>query len=53
MYLDVYNSAGSRVYHDMPTQYPIVIPGQHQKGYYFILITTGEDKNMGAKFIVK
>lgn len=53
LYLDVYNSAGSRVYHDMPTQYPIVIPGQHQKGYYFILITTGEDKNMGAKFIVK
>lgn len=53
LYIDVYNSAGLNIYHDVPTEFPIVIPGQLGHGYYFILITTGEDKNMGAKFIVK
>jgi len=53
LYIDVYNSAGKKVFHDTPTNYPIVIPGQREKGYYFVLITTGEDKNIGAKFIVK
>ncbi len=53
LYIDVYNSAGKKVYHDAPTTFPIVIPGQKEQGYYFVLITTGEDKNIGAKFIVK
>lgn len=53
LYFDVYNSAGLKVYSGTPTQYPIEIPGQKKKGYYFILITTGEDKNLGSKFIVK
>lgn len=53
LYLDVYNSAGINVFHNEPTSYPITIPGQTEKGYYFILITTGEDKNLGTKYIVK
>lgn len=53
LYIDVYNSDGFRVYHNEPTEFPVTIPGQKENGYYFILITTGEDKNMGAKFIVK
>ena len=53
LFVDVYNVAGVNVFHSTPAAYPIVIPGQSEKGYYFVLITTGEDKNMGAKFIVK
>ena len=53
MYMDVYNSRGEKVYNDMPNKFPIQIPGMESSGYYFILITTGLDNNLGAKFIVK
>lgn len=53
LYIDVYNSAGLRIWSDYPTSYPIVIPGIAQRGYYFVLIMTGEEKGKTAKFIVK
>lgn len=53
LYYDVYNSSGKKVYSGKPDEYPIEIPGLRDKGYYFVLITTGEDKNLSTKFIVK
>ena len=53
LYLDIYNTAGILVYNTYPREFPIEIPVTFGKGYYFVLITTGEDKIMGTKFIVK
>jgi hypothetical protein len=53
LYIDIYNSEGVHVYSDYPRTFPIEIPIAWNSGYYFVLITTGEDKTMGAKFIVK
>lgn len=53
LYMDVYSSSGERIYSDMPSTYPIVVPGMNNSGYYFILITTGLDETIGAKYIVK
>ena len=53
LYIDIYNSEGVHVYSDYPRTFPIEIPIAWNSGYYFVLITTGEDKTIGAKFIVK